>query len=76
MTILLGDCGGIVFRDSGIVGNNNVFVVCQDQTYSLYLIKNNGIGSTLNSNNKSLAIHQGLKQSNTVEVVANGLTGK
>lgn len=74
MTILLGDCGGIVFRASGIVGNNYLVVVCQDQTYSLYVIRNNGIESTLISNNKSLAIHQGLKQSNVVAVVANGVT--
>lgn len=74
MTILLGDSGGIVFRDSRIVGNNYVCVVCQDQTYSLYVIRNNGIGPSLISNTKSLAIHQGFKQSNTVAVVTNGLT--
>lgn len=75
MTIIQGDCGGIIFRAAGTVGNNYFFQICQNGTYALYTIgSNNSISKTLIRSKSSHAVHSGLNQANTIAVVANGAT--
>ena len=68
MTIIKGDCGGILFDgDTSNLDRPNFFYqlrVCQDGTYQVL----EGYGKTL-SDNSSHAIHTGLKQINLLAVV-------
>ena len=70
MTILKGDCGGIVFRADDGAGKYYLFQVCQDGHYELDLYVNN-TGKALTSDYNS-AINKGLNQTNMVAVVARG----
>ena len=72
MTIVQGDCGGLIFR---AVNNQNFYVyeVCQGGQYdSLLYVKNALAGSTKVAS--SSAIHTGLNQVNTLAVVVQGNT--
>ncbi|HEY5003278.1 MAG TPA: hypothetical protein VII61_09005, partial [Ktedonobacteraceae bacterium] len=72
MTIIQGDCGGIVFRTNGVKGNNYLFGVCQNGTFFLSLLQNNVIEQTLQQKTFSAAIQVGMKQTNTLAVLARG----
>lgn len=78
MTILKGDCGGLLFRDS----ENNKFAdfyyfdICQDGSYNLIRYQGEKISDyslTLAAGNSS-AIKQGSNQSNLIAVAAHGDT--
>ena len=71
MTIVSGDCGGLVFRTD--VGNNNFydFEVCQDGSYYLALYSN-GSGNYVIPQKNSTSIKTGLNQDNIIAVVAQG----
>jgi putative ATPase len=73
MTILKGDCGGIIFRADDLNTKLYLFDVCQDGTYLLSLYVDNIIShiKTLKDSSSSL-IKQGLNQSNLLAVVARG----
>ncbi len=70
MTIIQGDCGGILFRGDDASSKFYFFRVCQDGSYALtaFLGSNNLNGLT---GNTSSAIHTGINQPNTIAVVAN-----
>jgi len=72
MTIVKGDCGGLIFR---AVDNQNfyTFNVCQNGQFdSLLYVKNVNTGSTKLTS--SSAIHGGLNQANVLAVVVQGNT--
>lgn len=73
MTIMKGECGGIVFRNDAATSKDYIFSVCQDGSYKLFLYMDNTHSNTLTSNSSS-AIHTGLNHSNVIAVVANGST--
>jgi len=68
MTILHGDCGGIIFRNNGT--KFYLFEFCANGYYVLYA----GLDNTLKTlvNKSSSAITTGYNQLNTIAVVANG----
>lgn len=72
MTVLQGDCGGIVFRASS-ASANYFFRVCPTVTgyYDLYLL---GGSSSALTHGVSPAMHTGLNQTNLLGVVASGST--
>ena len=74
MTVVQGDCGGIVFRKSGDA--YYFFSVCQDGTYTLRENSDNSsVGSTdLVTSTSSTAIQTQTGVTNTLGVVANGST--
>jgi eukaryotic-like serine/threonine-protein kinase len=76
MTIIKGDCGGIVSRFDNTSGKFYDFEVCQDGTYTLnrYVDTTGANARSLTTNGSSSAIHTGLNQSNVIAVVANGST--
>ncbi len=72
MNILEGDCGGIIFRGDAN-GSLYLFRVCQDGYFNLSLyVDNLGINARNLLNGLSPAINTGLKQSNTLAIVADG----
>jgi eukaryotic-like serine/threonine-protein kinase len=73
LTILQGDCGGIIFRGNDTNGTGYLFWVCQDGTYAFYL-DTSSTQSTLSTSSSSSVINTGLGQSNVIAVVANGST--
>jgi serine/threonine protein kinase len=73
LTILQGDCGGIVFRGNDTNDTGYLFVICQNGTYALYLNMDNTLSALLASSSSSV-INTGLGQSNVIAVVANGST--
>lgn len=70
MTIIKGDCGGIVFRYSQ--GYLYSYMVCRDGNYFLQLISPSQ--EKLLASKPSTAIHKGLNETNVIAVVANGST--
>jgi hypothetical protein len=74
LTIVKGDCGGIIFREDGTEGNKEyMFNICQNGQYSVDIdqgaarqLKNLSYGT------RTSGIHQGLNQTNIVGVVAQG----
>jgi hypothetical protein len=74
MTILKGDCGGIVFRYDSRSSKLYRFEVCQDGSYTVYRYLDPTDGKQLTTNDSSPAIHTGLNQPNVIAVVANGST--
>jgi TIR domain/Domain of Unknown Function (DUF1080) len=71
MTIMEGDCGGIVFRVQQT--NNGTFYhfqVCQDGTYTLWT----SFSKHLIYDDSSAEIHRGLNHSNLIAVIANNHT--
>lgn len=76
MTIIKGDCGGIVFRYDSTSGKLYHFEVCQDGSYTLnrYVDSTGTKAKPLTTNGSSPAIHTGLNQPNVIAVVANDST--
>jgi curved DNA-binding protein CbpA len=74
VTIIKGDCGGIVFRLSGTI--YDFFLICQDQSYAFFLHKTNTSLLSASASGTSLTIHRGLNQSNFIAVEAQGSTIK
>ncbi len=74
LTIVKGDCGGMVFRDD-YNGHFYNFLVCQDGTYkvSKYVSNKGSETETLRSGNGP-AINAGLGRQNKIAVVASGST--
>ena len=75
MTIVKGNCGGLVFRGDSITGKLYGFSVCQngDYTLTLYVDLRGATAKKLTSGSPQ-AIHPGLNVSNVIAVVANGST--
>jgi hypothetical protein len=71
MTILSGDCGGLLFRGNPIEGNYYHFRICQNGTCSLALYTN-GQESILTDDIANAAIKAGFNRTNLLAVVANG----
>src|SRR5258708_24765499 len=76
MSIVKGDCGGIVFRLDGTQGAKNyLFEICQDGTNGIYINEgSNNTYKTVASDMPVAAFHKGLNQPNVLGVVANGQT--
>ncbi|HZS78983.1 MAG TPA: protein kinase [Ktedonobacteraceae bacterium] len=74
MTIVRGDCGGLLFRVtvSGAVQGFYVFEVCSDGSYNLGVFKANGNYTTLLASTPSSNIHKGINQNNLLAVVVQG----
>nr|HET6904673.1 hypothetical protein [Ktedonobacteraceae bacterium] len=72
MTILKGNCGGLIFMADGANSKYFVFDVCQNGTFSLFYFSGFGQSGTwvLTPQNTSI-INTGLNQSNLIAVVAN-----
>jgi hypothetical protein len=71
MIILKGDCGGIDFRSDGTGAKTYDFRVCSDGSYGLYLYTSNTKSRALRTGSSN-QIKQGIKQTNTIAVVAQG----
>ncbi|HLZ57385.1 MAG TPA: helix-turn-helix domain-containing protein [Ktedonosporobacter sp.] len=71
MSIIQGDCGGIIFRSNE--PKDYQFAVCQDGFYTFDLYQDLTNSRTLVSK-KSPAINIGLNQPNVIALVANGST--
>jgi hypothetical protein len=73
MTVLKGDCGGIMFRTNAATGKYYVFEVCANGDYGLFLYFSPRATdyNTLRLSN-SRAVKTGLNQTNVIAVVANG----
>ena len=75
MTILKGDCGGLIFRADSANSKYYVFDVCQDGTFSLFYYSGFGqSGTYLLSPQSSSTINTGLNQANLIAIVANRST--
>ena len=73
MTIDKGDCGGLAIRSQSNNANLYLFQVCQDGSYNFYKYMVNSASSpTTLTRGNPLAIKEGVGQSNTIAVVANG----
>ncbi|HET9920544.1 MAG TPA: hypothetical protein VFQ30_11920, partial [Ktedonobacteraceae bacterium] len=73
MTIVRGDCGGIVFRANPASNSYYAFEVCQDGSYTLSSYANNQVsGGQAMMSNTSTSIKKGYNQTNVLDVVANG----
>jgi len=71
VTLLKGDCGGLIFRRTDNTGDQlYLFEVCQDGSYSLYLYTTSN--SNVLASGSPTAIMRGLNQSNVLAVVALG----
>ena len=73
ITIVSGDCGGVVFRSDNQNQNLYLFEVCQNGTFSLATY-NGTSGQYLINHQSNTAINKGLGQTNLIAVVANGST--
>lgn len=73
MTINKGDCGGLAIRSQSNNANLYLFQVCQDGSYNFYKYTSNSASSPITlTRGNPLAIKQGVGQSNTIAVIANG----
>ncbi|HEY4034112.1 MAG TPA: protein kinase [Ktedonobacteraceae bacterium] len=73
MTINKGDCGGLAIRSQSNYANLYLFQVCQDGSYNFYKYTLNSTSSpTTLTRGNPLAIKEGVGQSNTIAVIANG----
>jgi hypothetical protein len=70
--ITKGDCAGIVFRMNGDA--YDFFLVCQDQSYALFIHKPGDMVLFPSTKGKSSTINKGLNQANLVAVAAQGNT--
>jgi serine/threonine protein kinase len=75
MTIIAGDCGGMNLRSQGDNFKYYLFEACQDGTYRFSLYAN-GTSNKIDliPFHHTSAIRTGLKQFNTIAVIANGST--
>lgn len=74
VTIIQGDCGGVMFRDDG---NSHfyIFSICEDGGSRLMkYVDNGGTDETTLWTDWSPLIHTGLGQQNTIAVIASGST--
>lgn len=73
MTVLKGDCGGIMFRADSAKGKYYLFETCANGDYGIFLYSGPGANDykTLKTS-KSSVIKTGLNQVNVLAVVANG----
>ena len=71
MTILKGDCGGLVFRADNSRSNFYIFEVCSDGTYG-FAINTGNTGKYLITHTTNSAIKTGPNQRNIMAVVVNG----
>ena len=75
MTIVQGDCGGVIFRGDTTNGKFYFFDVCQNGSYRLYMYPDfSGTTSKELAGGSSPAIKTGLNQSQLIAVVAQGST--
>jgi hypothetical protein len=74
LTIVKGDCGGLVFRADSASFRLYSFEVCQDGTYDVALYTSTSSGKYLISRTTNAAIKTGLNQVNVIAVVANSGT--
>jgi len=74
MTIIQGDCGGIVFRSDHAELNGYFLRVCADGRYKLFLTVNGKVNNYVTSSRFGSAFNTGLNQSNQIAIVANGST--
>jgi len=72
MTIINGDCGGILFRGNTGSSQYYLFIVCQDGSYALSL--HTGAQHHVLATHASTAINKGLNQFNIIAVTARGDT--
>lgn len=73
MTIVSGDCGGVVFRSDNQNQNLYLYEVCQNGTFSL-ITYNGTSGQYLIDHQSNAAINKATGQTNLIAVVANGST--
>jgi len=74
MTIIKGNCGGIMFRADQTNNKFYYFRLCQDGSFALYLFVDNTFANAqLLTKGSDPAIHTGLNQQNTIAVVANAI---
>lgn len=73
MSLLQGDCGGLVFRSNGLQHTGYTFSVCADGSTSLWLTLVGGHRVKL-FGSPSSALRQGYTQTNVLAVTANGNT--
>ncbi len=73
MTIVAGDCGGLVFRSDNQNQNLYLYEVCQNGTFSLATYSGTA-GQYLINHQSNAAINKGTGQINLIAVVANGST--
>jgi hypothetical protein len=71
LTIVTGDCGGILFRANASLWHYYYFHICQDGTYALYLYTHTGSANTTFLDSSTSSIHVGLNQTNLIAIVAN-----
>ena len=72
MTIIAGNCGGIIFRADFTVRHYYLFSICQDGSYQLRLYTQpEGPETKILLQGSNPSIRTGLGQSNLVAVVAN-----
>ncbi|MFL5626019.1 MAG: serine/threonine protein kinase [Ktedonobacteraceae bacterium] len=73
MTVIKGDCGGIVFHANSGSGKEYLFRVCQDNQH-YYLYNCPGFDTTCQNitSDLSLDINLGLNQTNRIALVVNG----
>ncbi len=73
MTLVAGDCGGVVFRSDNQNQNLYLYEVCQNGTFSLATYSGTS-GQYLIDHQSNAAITKGTGQTNLIAVVANGST--
>ena len=74
VTMIQGDCGGVIFREDGN-GHFYVFFFCEDGGYrEMKYVDYGGSDETILCTGWNPAIHRGLGQQNTIAVVASGST--
>lgn len=73
VTIVAGDCGGVVFRSDNRNQNLYLYEVCQNGTFSLATYSGTS-GQYLIDHQSNAAINKGTGQTNLIAVVANGNT--
>jgi len=75
MTIIHGECGGLVFRQNSSQTQLYYFHICQDGSYRIIkYISNSGTDAKMMQDSNSSSIITGLNQQNTIAVVARGST--
>jgi len=73
MTVLKGDCGGIMFRTNAAAGKYYVFEVCASGDYGVFLyFSPRATDYHILRLSNSPAVKTGLNQTNAIAVVANG----
>lgn len=75
MTILKGDCGGLLFRQQNMSSKYYFFQVCQDRTYALLKYVNNTSADAqvfYGVTEDNSAIVPGLDQMNRIAVITKG----